>query len=180
MPQERLRLCLPISKLNPRTPADIFICSYPKSGTTWTQALVHALITLGKSPLSEEEGDWHITEFCPFYEADRTWSSGEDDGNEPFAPLYARRQRETGRRAYNTHLRWDMMPTEGNTGARFLYLVRDGRDVAVSYYHHMRSMVRLCVCMYGLTFSALNQSFHHRQSEKTDMVERTFGRCMHF
>ena len=113
------------------------------------------------SSSSSSSSDWHITEYCPFFEADRTWRSDDDDEDEggqeqqqqppqqPFAPLYERRQRETGRRAYNTHLRWDMMPTAtaagegaGAEGARFLYVVRDGRDVAVSYFHHMRSMVR--------------------------------------
>lgn len=146
---------------------DIFICSYPKSGTTWTQALVRALITMGRPPNEEDDSsdDWHITEYCPFYEADRTWRSqegeGEEDGgpsDEPFAPLYVRRQRETGRRAYNTHLRWDMMPTEGSPEARFLYLVRDGRDVAASYFHHMRSMVRPFAHVMAVCFEALHRS----------------------
>jgi sulfotransferase len=138
-------------------PSDIFICSYPKSGTTWAQAMVRALITLrptaaAATEAAAEAADWHITEYCPFFEADRTWNDNHNDEEaeaeaEPFAPPYHRRQRETGRRAFNTHLRWDMMPTaqHGPEAARFLYLVRDGRDVAVSYYHHMRSMVRL-VC----------------------------------
>lgn len=116
---------------------------------------MRALITLRRRPSEENDAEWHITEYCPFYEADRTWMSraGDErggapsDGEQPFAALYRRRQEETGRRAYNTHLRWDMMPTEGgDDGARFLYLIRDGRDVAVSYFHHMRSMVRCCWC----------------------------------
>jgi hypothetical protein len=45
-----------------------------------------------------------------------------------------------GRQAFNTHLRWSMMP-KGHPSARFIYLVRDGRDVCTSYYHHLASMV---------------------------------------
>ena len=53
-------------------------------------------------------------------------------------------QKKIGRRIFNTHLRWDMMPTTtdgGGEGARYIYMVRDGRDVAVSYYHHLSNMV---------------------------------------
>jgi hypothetical protein len=38
-----------------------------------------------------------------------------------------------GYRVYNTHLRYDMLPT----GAKYIYTVRDGRDVVTSFYHHL-------------------------------------------
>ena len=44
----------------------IFICSYPKSGTTWTQNIVYQLLTNG-APLD------HISNYCPFLEADSCW-----------------------------------------------------------------------------------------------------------
>ena len=43
------------------------MCSYPKSGTTWTQNIVYTLATRGERELT------HISMCAPFYEIDSTW-----------------------------------------------------------------------------------------------------------
>lgn len=108
-------------KTNDKT---LFVSSYPKSGTTWTQYIVYTLATAGKLELD------HISNYCPFYEADRTWTSGGQ-----LAEPGASRHASIGWRIFNTHYRWEAMPKDGN--ARFIYLIRDGRDVIVSFYNHL-------------------------------------------
>ena len=108
----------------PLREGDVFIASYPKSGTTWMQHVVHTLATDGCSPLP------HISDACPFFEVDRTWEAGE------LSAAVQANHRKIGRRIFNTHLRWPMMP-KSHPGARYVYMTRRGTDAAVSFYHHL-------------------------------------------
>ena len=47
----------------PARPTDVFICTYPKCGTTWTQQIVHLLTHGG------EQGDTTIYDTAPWLEA---------------------------------------------------------------------------------------------------------------
>jgi hypothetical protein len=38
-------------------------------------------------------------------------------------------------RVFNTHLRWEMMPKQPNM--RYIYVVRNGKDVALSFFQHL-------------------------------------------
>ena len=124
-------------KTLPVAAGDIFICSYPKSGTTWTQNIVYQLVTRG-APLA------HISEYVPFFESDRTWADDDARGGGGGGPTVAEPYRSNfeavGRRMFNTHCRWEMMPR--GDGAKYVYLVRDGRDALVSFYHHLTHQAR--------------------------------------
>ena len=102
---------------------DVFVCSWPKSGTTWMQAIVAHLIAQDRSTWS------HVSEVTPFYDAQASW-----DGSEPAACLREKFE-SRGRRAWNTHVPWTLMPK----GARYVYVVRDQRDALVSFWHHLRN-----------------------------------------
>jgi hypothetical protein len=109
----------------------IFACSYPKSGTTWLQAMLYELCVHGQRPLD------HISTFCPFFENDKSWVFA--DGAAPaVAPHHAAGHAAIGWRIFNTHLWWEMMPKDGD--ARYVYVVRSARDVCASFYHHLSHM----------------------------------------
>mmetsp|Transcript_34615 Transcript_34615/g.57095 ORF Transcript_34615/g.57095 Transcript_34615/m.57095 type:complete len:286 (+) Transcript_34615:1-858(+) len=108
--------------------SEIFICSYPKSGTTWTQNIVYTLVSKGDDQFT------HISEYAPFFEIDATW----EEGGELIASI-ARNHQKIQRRIFNTHLRWEQMPK--HPGARYVYLVRDGMDVCASFFYHLSSQV---------------------------------------
>jgi hypothetical protein len=134
---------------------DIFVCSYPKSGTTWTQNLVVQLLASYvdmKSLLSPLPRDsWHLSHSAPFYEVDQYWT---DDmiripaqtpirGTLSFSsstsiPSHHERmqQHDATYRVYNTHLRPHQLPPN----AKCIYIMRDAMDVMVSFYHHLVHM----------------------------------------
>jgi hypothetical protein len=100
-------------------PDDVFISSYPRSGTTWLQYALHLLIHDG------DAGFTHISEAAPWYE--RTLALGTRRA--------ADFERLPSPRIFKSHLPYPWLPR----GARYVYAVRDGRDVAVSYHHLYRS-----------------------------------------
>jgi len=95
---------------------DVWIVSYPKSGNTWTRFLVGNLISGGK-PV-----DWsNIEQWVPdiYYGRDSQFRSLE-------RPRYFK-----SHEAYQARYR------------RVVLIVRDPRDVAISYYHFVRKAKHL-------------------------------------
>lgn len=90
-------------------PSDLFIVGYPKSGNTWLQDLVSAIV-YGVSPL-----------FCP------PQLSHELVTDVHFKKFYRRYSRPAYFKSHH-------LPRPEYR--RVVYLLRDGRDVMVSYYHH--------------------------------------------
>jgi Sulfotransferase domain len=94
-------------------PADIFIAGYPKSGNTWMQNLV-AGVAYNLDP--EHLSDSQILNLVPDVHACRHYQRRQ-------TPMY-----------FKTH----HLPRPEYR--RVIYLLRDGRDVMVSYYHHLRAL----------------------------------------
>lgn len=100
---------------------DIIVSSYPKSGTTWLQQIVAMII-------SEGDPDFSISEKSPWLEY--RWPSEEmrlDSIN-----------RQMHRRIIKTHLPLDALPY--STIAKYIYIARDGRDVALSLHNHHKNL----------------------------------------
>eukprot|EP00929_Paragymnodinium_shiwhaense_P001553 TRINITY_DN101792_c0_g1_i1.p1 TRINITY_DN101792_c0_g1~~TRINITY_DN101792_c0_g1_i1.p1 ORF type:complete len:310 (-),score=29.76 TRINITY_DN101792_c0_g1_i1:167-1096(-) len=108
---------------------DVFVCSYPKSGTTWMQHIVGTLVLWDKSGKMPEG---HVSKRTPFYEIDPHWAAAGR-----LAPHIESEHAQLGRRMFNSHLHWSMMPDHGR--ARYIYVCRDGRDACCSFYHHLSS-----------------------------------------
>lgn len=95
---------------------DVIVGTYAKSGTTWTQQIVAQLIHQG-SP------DVAVAEVSPWWDM-------------RIIPPEVRAQvlAQTHRRVLKTHLPVDALVLSPK--ARYLYVGRDGRDVAMSLYNH--------------------------------------------
>ena len=102
---------------------------------TWTQAIVSHLVAPGFR---------HITEVAPFFDIDKHWSVSNDDDVDPGASAAMAPSPEVeaffvrnGRRCWNTHLRYEDLPTTGRRVARCIYITRDGMDSLESFYRHL-------------------------------------------
>ncbi len=97
-----------IGKKEPR----IFIVSFPKSGTTWVEMILYQLTTDGNL-----DNISHLMDEIPFLETQLN----------PINLIPAK--------VIKTHLPHKFFWMFKNKG-KFIYIMRDGLDVAVSYYHH--------------------------------------------
>ncbi|MBI1239161.1 MAG: sulfotransferase domain-containing protein [Alphaproteobacteria bacterium] len=96
---------------------DIIVSTYAKSGTTWTQQIVGQLVFQGDPTVN-------IAEISP-------WLDLRVPPKEVKLPLI---EAQTHRRIMKTHL-----PVEAlvySPRAKYIYIARDGRDVAWSLFHH--------------------------------------------
>ena len=99
-------------------PGDIFVCTPPKCGTTWTQTIVASLLWpdgLAPGPVMTVS-PWLDAQFYPVDE------------------LVARLEAQTHRRSIKTHTPADGIPIFDD--AHYVFVARDGRDAFMSYCHH--------------------------------------------
>jgi hypothetical protein len=97
-------------------PDDIFIVTYPRSGTTWMQMILYQLTTDGNMDFP------HINEYCPWFEESVRSADGFEGRLSP--------------RSFKSHLSYRQIP---KGPGKYIYIARDGKDVAVSYFHFFRS-----------------------------------------
>lgn len=97
-------------------PGDVFVSSYPRSGTTWTQLMLYLLTRRDRSLAFE-----HLSQVSPWWERSLAWGNAS-------AADFGRMDRP---RIFKSHLPHAWLPR----GARYVYVHRQGHDVAVSYYH---------------------------------------------
>jgi hypothetical protein len=102
---------------------DVFIVTYPRSGTTWMEQIVHLIANNG------EQGEKLLGDAVPWLET----LPNRPQGYEGFL------ESMTGRRFFTSHLPHALMPGAGGANGRYIYVARNPKDVAVSSYHHDRS-----------------------------------------
>eukprot|EP00171_Calliarthron_tuberculosum_P006255 IDg6255t1 len=101
---------------------DIFLGTYAKAGTTWMQQILR-----------------HLIEGIPEEADTRMLSPWVDCRFEPMFFVSAL-EKQTHRRFMKHHLPQGNLPTEARDKACFIYIIRDGRDVAWSLYNHHRGL----------------------------------------
>ncbi len=132
---------------------DIYVVSYPRSGTTWVQFILYQLTSDGNMDF------YHLSEVSPWFErslAQQTMQASD------FASYRSPR-------ILKSHLLPKWLPAEG----RFLYVVRDSLDVAYSYYRFYCTHLRFNGTFNGFLEKFLTGDlqygawFHHVESWKT-------------
>ncbi|NXP12870.1 ST3A1 sulfotransferase, partial [Thinocorus orbignyianus] len=106
--------------------SDVFLATYPKSGTVWTQNILSLILHEGHRNGTE---NMDIMDRIPWLEY--------NDKNMDYANL-------PSPRALATHLPYYLVPRDlRNKRARVIYVSRNPKDVMVSYYHFSKYMTVL-------------------------------------
>ncbi|KAL1485196.1 hypothetical protein MTO96_032114 [Rhipicephalus appendiculatus] len=116
-------------------PDDVFVVSYPKCGTTWTQYLILSILTDGEPPTNLE--DFMLA--SPYMEM--------------MGAEAAEKMRRPG--LLKTHLPFETQPYSKQ--AKYIYVARNPYDVCVSYYYFLKSMTPKRVK--DVSFSRFHQLF---------------------
>jgi hypothetical protein len=102
---------------------DLFVVTYPRSGTTWTEQIVHLILNQG------EQGEQRLTDAAPWLET----LPNRPDGMKAYL------QTLRGRRLFTCHLPLALMPDFAASKGKYIYVARNPKDVAVSCFHHVQS-----------------------------------------
>ena len=99
----------------PLRPSDVFVDTYPKCGTTWMQQIVKLIVNSGV------ETGMDIDEFCPWM-IHMTMEEIEAMASPRF---------------FKTHMPYNLIPGGDpvNSPAKYIYVIRNPKDVVVSVYH---------------------------------------------
>lgn len=116
----RLELALVLRHFYRPRPDDIFLVTYPKSGTTLLQMMLYQMTTRGEMDFP------HINSVVPWIESLLNF------------PRWQELDSASSPRVFKSHLFYERLPS----GAKLIYMARDPRDVAVSAYHHQRTVLR--------------------------------------
>lgn len=107
---------------------DVFIATFVKAGTTWTQQIIHQLLRKG------EPGGFY-GETIPWLEA-----VSSEFLNPREAPTWTldRINATPGPRYFKTHATVSHLP-RGKANIKVIYVARNPKDSVVSLYHHAKS-----------------------------------------
>ncbi|KAJ8981898.1 hypothetical protein NQ317_007290 [Molorchus minor] len=129
-------------------PSDVIVATFPRSGTTWVQEMVWLLVNnldyqkAAEIPLDDR---FPFLEYsCFVHKATKAEFMAENaSDNEKLAilqdwdvPAWKILGKSTGPRFIKTHLPFTLLPPDLlNVGCKVIYVARNPKDVAVSFYH---------------------------------------------
>ncbi|XP_047590492.1 amine sulfotransferase-like isoform X2 [Lutra lutra] len=124
---------------------DVFIVTYPKSGTIWFQQLLSLIY-------SEEHrkgtGKLETMDRVPFFE----YKTPAMDFEERPSP-----------RLFSTHLPYYLVPSGlKNKKAKIIYVYRNPKDVMCSYFHFAKNVTSQFTVMGSLWFDHIKGWYEHR------------------
>ena len=112
------------------TENDIWVVTYPRSGTTWTQEMVWNIVNnLDFEKAKKTDID------DKFFFLDMDWLQSGSHGDAP--GFIEKAEKQLGQqRMIKTHLPIGLLPPALLEKCKVIYVARNPKDVVVSYYHH--------------------------------------------
>mmetsp|Transcript_22530 Transcript_22530/g.29484 ORF Transcript_22530/g.29484 Transcript_22530/m.29484 type:complete len:319 (+) Transcript_22530:78-1034(+) len=109
---------------------DVYICTYVKAGTTWTQQIITMLLNGGN------QGGKTLYEQCPWLEAATSDFLGPREA--PGHTIESITAME-GPRYFKTHANFNDLPRGSAPGLKVIYVARNPKDTVVSLFHHAKN-----------------------------------------
>ncbi|XP_071446822.1 sulfotransferase 1C4-like [Hetaerina americana] len=128
-------------------PDDVWVVTFPRSGTTWTQELVWLVNNdldyeralneklIDRFPLLELSVLARNEIFDCLMEENKDDSTRQKDIKKLFSPGYEMAKKMNSPRHFKTHLPLSLLPPKLLDSCKVIYVARNPKDVAVSYYH---------------------------------------------
>lgn len=126
---------------------DIWICSYPKTGTTWTQEMIFLLASNFDYKAAEEpiQTRFPFIEVSGIFDLRGLIETKTNCNFEEIVPHFTDSVKFTEDmdrpRFIKTHLPWNLMPKQIQTGQKnpkIIYVSRSPKQTCLSYYHHSK------------------------------------------
>ncbi|CAG7861378.1 unnamed protein product [Brassica rapa] len=155
--------CLHAQDFFQARPVDFFICSYPKSGTTWLKALAFSIVNRSRfddssNPLLKRNPH----ELVPFIEIEFAFFPQVDV------------LKDKGNTLFSTHMPHGLLPESiSNSGCKMVYIWRDPKDTFISMWTFFQKQkfgsgplnsLEECFDMFCLGFSGYGPYLDHVMS----------------
>lgn len=141
-------------------PGDVFVATFPKSGTTWTQQVLMLLKNRG------EQGDIPVMRAIPWIE--RLISAEGQDGIDMLNKVEG--HTADGGRWFKAHSPYQFIPK--GSGVKYIVATRNPKDTMVSMFHHARSKVEF---QYEGDWNNWYEIFLKGKCESGDWFDFTLG-----
>ena len=102
---------------------DVFIATFPKCGTTWTQNIIYKLHQAHETGVFEGF-EYHLLDAIP-------WLENSD---------HRQLSQRPSPRHIKTHNPYEHLAKDPVVPCKYIYVTRDPKDTCVSLYHHLRGL----------------------------------------
>ena len=150
---------------------DVWIVTYPKCGTTWTQEITWNVM----HDLKLDRTSQHLFERSPFIDIPMIDNSSLEDAESFFNKI----ESMPSPRTIKTHYPFELLPPNLLESCKVIFVCRNIKDACVSYYHHNKLFKSFDFHSQFMDFAPLYQKGLVLQGGYFEMLRSGWSRRSH-